>query len=50
MGTIGGLYSAYRSMCPRQLPCKVKGLGIPDRFVGQGTCNFRSADTTLMEY
>ena len=34
----GGLYSAVSEfVASRNIPCKVTGLGIPDRFVGQGT-------------
>lgn len=35
---IGGLYSAVSEyVASRQFPCKVTGLGMPDKFVGQGT-------------
>lgn len=35
---IGGLYSAVSEyVASNNIPCKVTGLGMPDRFVGQGT-------------
>ena len=35
---IGGLYSAVSEyVASHKLPCKVTGLGMPDKFVGQGT-------------
>ena len=35
---IGGLYSAVSEyVVSHKLPCKVTGLGMPDKFVGQGT-------------
>jgi len=35
---LGGLYSAVSEyVASHKLPCKVIGLGMPDKFVGQGT-------------